>query len=89
MIRLCLSSALSVFLAFQSTSYFAQVESWAFAADEEALGLLARAGVFNLRECKLCPDGVVVKGEYGISAALLAAGYNVATLMAMCAMQPL
>ena len=61
------------------------MESWAFGADEEALDILTRAGVFDLRECKLCPDGIVVKGEYGISAAIMRAGYNIGTLMAMCA----
>lgn len=40
-------------------------------------------GVFNMRKCKLCRDGVVVMGEYGISTTLLNAGYNIATLMSM------
>ena len=45
--------------------------------------LLAGAGVFSMRTCKLCDDGVVVMGEYGLSAVLLNAGYNIATLMSM------
>ena len=63
----------------------AQVESWAFALDEEGLALLTRARVFDLRKCKLCRDGVVVLGEYGISSTVLRAGYNIATLMSMYA----
>ena len=62
-----------------------QAESWAFAADAEALELLAGAGVFSMRTCKLCDDGVVVMGEYGLSTVLLNAGHNIATLMSMCA----
>ena len=49
-----------------------------------ALELTTRAGVFWLRKCKLCTDnqGIVVKGEYGLSSVLLGAGHNIATLMA-------
>ena len=36
--------------------------------------MTTKAGVFNLRTCKLCDDGVVVMGEYGLSNTLLAAG---------------
>ena len=43
--------------------------------------VLAEAGVFHLRLCKLCDDGVVVKGEYGLTAALFEKGYNIGTLM--------
>ncbi|KAK9842595.1 hypothetical protein WJX81_008112 [Elliptochloris bilobata] len=59
-----------------------KVESWAFALDAKGLDLLMNAGVFHLRTCKLCDDGIVVKGEYGLSETLLGAGYNLATLMA-------
>jgi hypothetical protein len=41
---------------------------------------LAR-GVYNERVCKLCKDGVVVMGEYGLSISLMAAGYSFDTLM--------
>lgn len=41
---------------------------------------LAR-GVYNERVCKLCTDGVVVMGEYGLSISLMAAGYTFDTLM--------
>ena len=61
----------------------AQAESWAFAVDAEALQLLAGGGVFGMRTCKLCDDGVVVMGEYGLSTVLLRAGHNIATLMSM------
>lgn len=49
------------------------------------MDLLRGSGVFHTRECKLCNDGVVVMGEYGMSSAVLKAGYNIATLMSMCA----
>ena len=39
--------------------------------------------MFHLRLCKLCDDGVVVKGEYGLTATLFAHGFNIATLMGM------
>lgn len=58
-----------------------KVESWAFALDPVSLELLTEAGVFYSRVCKLCDDGVVVGGEYGLSKTLLAKGYNLATLM--------
>ena len=41
---------------------------------------LAR-GVYNERVCKLCDDGVVVMGEYGLSMSLLDKGYTFDTLM--------
>ncbi|BDA51679.1 hypothetical protein COCOBI_19-2350 [Coccomyxa sp. Obi] len=63
--------------------YGPKVESWAFATDAVAVQLIVEAGVFNVRKCKLCRDGVVVMGEYGISKTLLNAGYNIATLMSM------
>lgn len=45
------------------------------------MNLLLNTEVFHTRECKLCDDGVVVMGEYGLSSAVLKAGYNIATLM--------
>ena len=65
-------------------SALCQVESWAFAVDKAAMDLLIVSGVFYTRECKLCDDGVVVMGEYGLSKAVLERGYNIATLMSMC-----
>lgn len=56
--------------------------------DAEALELATDAGVFDTRTCKLCDDGVVVMGEYGLSSAIMKAGYNIATLMSMCAHNP-
>ena len=41
---------------------------------------LAR-GVYNERICKLCTDGVVVMGEYGLSISLMEKGYTFDTLM--------
>ncbi len=61
----------------------AQVESWAFAVDGVALALLTAGGVFHTRQCKLCDDGVVVMGEYGLSTVILRAGWNIGTLMSM------
>ena len=58
-----------------------KVESWAFGIDQEGLDLVTSAGVFYLRTCKLCDDGVVVLGEYGLSNTLLNKGFNIATLM--------
>ena len=58
-----------------------RIESWAFAIDQEGLDLVTAAGVYHLRTCKLCDDGVVVKGEYGLSTVLLANGFNLGTLM--------
>ena len=58
-----------------------RVESWAFALDEEGLRVTVAAGVFDVRLCKLCINsGIVAGGEYGMSKALLAKGYNLATL---------
>ena len=37
------------------------MESWAFALDAQGLELLVTAGVFHLRTCKLCNDGIVVR----------------------------
>ncbi|PRW33169.1 hypothetical protein C2E21_7839 [Chlorella sorokiniana] len=60
-----------------------KLESWAFGVDQDGLEALLREGVFHLRTCKLCDDGVVVKGEYGLTSALFKYGFNVDTLMAM------
>jgi hypothetical protein len=57
------------------------VESWAFAINREGLQVVLQAGVFNTRTCKLCDDGIVVQGEYGISSALAEAGFTFDTLM--------
>lgn len=57
------------------------MESWAFATDYDALNVISSAGAFDIRTCKLCADGIVVKGEYGISRSLLDAGMNFYTLM--------
>ena len=60
------------------------MESWAFALDDEGLSLTVDAGVFEVRTCKLCPDGgIVTGGEYGISKAVLSKDYNLATLQSM------
>ena len=47
------------------------------------LEAVVNAGVFWMRKCKLCTDddGIVVKGEYGLSTALVLAGHNIATLL--------
>ena len=54
-------------------------------AGSTALRLLTTAGLFHLRNCKLCDDGVVVQGEYGLTKTLF--GHNmsiaIATLMSM------
>lgn len=48
-----------------------QVESWAFALDAKGLEVLANAGVFYLRTCKLCDDGIVVRATACAAAHLL------------------
>ena len=60
-----------------------QAESWAFAVDSVALGLLMSKGIFWTRNCKVCrsEEGIVVGSEYGLSKVLLQAGHNLATLM--------
>ncbi|KAK9818280.1 hypothetical protein WJX72_010022 [[Myrmecia] bisecta] len=75
------SSSLTCLPPLDDGGFGPKVESWAFALDPEGLDLLANAGVFYLRTCKLCADGVVVMGEYGLSNVLLNHGYNIATLM--------
>jgi hypothetical protein len=59
-----------------------RLESWAFAIDGKGLQVLLARGVFATRTCKLCNDGVVVMGEYGITVALFEKGYSIDTLMA-------
>ena len=59
-----------------------KAESWAFATDLEGLQLLMQNHVFGSRSCKLCDDGVVVLGEYGLTNVLMSNGYSIATLMA-------
>ena len=63
--------------------HYAQAESWAFAVDVAGLDILIEKGIFWRRTCKLCGDrkGIVVGSEYGMSTAMLAAGWNLATLM--------
>lgn len=58
-----------------------RAESWAFALDRRGLDVALQNSVFSKRKCKLCPDGVVVGGEYGLSKSILAAGLNMTTLM--------
>ena len=45
------------------------------------------AGIFWMQTCKLCEgdEGIVVASEYGMSKVILDAGFNLATLMARCA----
>ena len=59
-----------------------KLESWAFAIDAEGLEIVLERGVFHMHACKLCDDGVVVMGEYGITTALFDRGFTVDTLMA-------
>ena len=60
-----------------------QAESWAFAVDAQSLELLVGKGIFWTRTCKVChgDEGIVVASEYGMSKAILDAGFNLATLM--------
>lgn len=58
-----------------------RAESWAFATDREGLKIFQEEGVFGTRTCKLCDDGIVVMGEYGLSKALLKRNLRFATLM--------
>lgn len=66
---------------------YAQAESWAFALDSHSLGLMMEKGIFWTRTCKVChgDEGIVVASEYGMSKAILEAGFNLATLMSRCA----
>ena len=82
-LTLCLAHAWGICIEMLLHKHM-QVESWAFGVDADGLELLTDAGVFHTRECKLCNDGVVVAGEYGLSTVILRAGYNIGTLMAMC-----
>ena len=60
-----------------------QAESWAFALNAQSLELLVGKGIFWTRTCKVChgDEGIVVASEYGMSKAILEAGFNFATLM--------
>lgn len=58
-----------------------RAESWAFALDGRGLNAAVQRGVFDVRECKLCDDGIVVAGEYGLSKAVLAANLSLTTLL--------
>ncbi|GMH41535.1 hypothetical protein BSKO_09445 [Bryopsis sp. KO-2023] len=60
-----------------------KIESWAFAVDREGLSVALAAGVFERRICKLCEgsEGVVVGSEYGLSKAIINAGFNMGTLL--------
>lgn len=62
--------------------YGPKLESWAFGVDQAGLAALINETVFALRTCKLCGDGVVVHGEYGLTASMVRAGYRIDTLMA-------
>lgn len=75
------SSSIVCLPSIDAGGYGAKAESWAFAIDQEGLDLVTEAGVFSLHVCKLCNDGVVVLGEYGLSNVLLSKGHNIATLM--------
>ncbi len=77
------SSSLVCLPQVDAGGYGPKVESWAFALIPETLHLLTTAGVFDVRTCKLCDDGVVVKGEYGIATTLMQHGWNLNTLMSM------
>ena len=76
------SSSLVCLPEVDAGGYGPKLESWAFAVDQAGLAALVNATVFALRECKLCQDGVVVMGEYGLTASITRAGYNIDTLMA-------
>ena len=43
--------------------------------------MLLEAGTFHLNTCKICVDGLIVQGEYGIAPALFEAGFTIDTLM--------
>eukprot|EP00892_Ulva_mutabilis_P004470 jgi/Ulvmu1/2395/UM131_0006.1 len=60
-----------------------KLESWAFATDSVGLKVLTAAGVFVLNTCKICVDGLIVTGEYGMAPALFDEGFSIDTLMAM------
>lgn len=77
------SSSLVCLPQVDAGGYGPKVESWAFALIPETLHLLTSVGVFDVRTCKLCDDGVVVKGEYGIATNLMQHGWNLNTLMSM------
>ena len=60
-----------------------RLESWAFAVDNVAMDVLIQHGLFEIRSCKVCPDGIVVQGEYALSKILFDHDFNIATLLSM------
>ncbi len=60
-----------------------RLESWAFAVDNVGMDVLIQNGLFQIRSCKVCPDGIVVQGEYALSRILLDHDFNIATLLSM------
>lgn len=60
-----------------------RLESWAFAVDSVAINVLIANGLFEIRSCKVCPDGIVVQGEYALSRILFDHNFNIATLLSM------
>ena len=60
-----------------------RLESWAFAVDSSAMNVLIQDGLFEIRSCKVCPDGIIVQGEYALSRILFDHDFNIATLLSM------
>ena len=60
-----------------------RLESWAFAVDNIGMDVLIQNGLFEIRSCKVCPDGIVVQGEYALSKILFDHDFNIATLLSM------
>ena len=60
-----------------------RLESWAFAVDDVAMDVLIENGLFEIRTCKVCPDGIVVQGEYALSRIMFDHDFNIATLLSM------
>ena len=58
-----------------------RMESWAFALDSIGLHAAMTDGAFDIRNCKLCDNGIVLKNEYALTKSLLSRDYNIATLM--------
>ncbi len=55
-----MSSSLVCLPAVDAGGAGPKAESWAFATDDQGLRILQEAGVFGVRNCKLCDDGIVV-----------------------------
>ncbi len=51
---------------FVKDTYACLASRRAFGVDQDGLEALLREGVFHLRTCKLCDDGVVVKGAWSL-----------------------